>query len=154
MSDSQDAHWLRCTAGKIVEGPHTTPVADGMRKAADEIDRLRAALTKQNDEICQTLGKALGYPWFKDDQVVFPGATEENGVCVGDHVAESIAEEAARTIRETRAALAETVELLETALRQMNKVINNEDWSVWEMISSFNHLTAALAKAKQEGGEL
>lgn len=65
-----------------------------------EIIRLREALTKQNDEICQTLGKALGYPWFKDDQKNFPGATDEHGVCVGDHVAESIAMEAARRIEQ------------------------------------------------------
>jgi hypothetical protein len=60
-----------------------------------EIIRLREALSKQDDEICQTLGKALGYPWYKDDQKNFPGATEEHGVCVGDHVAESLAMEAA-----------------------------------------------------------
>lgn len=65
-----------------------------------EIIRLREALAKQNDEICQTLGKALGYPWYKDDQQNFPGATEENGVCVGEHVAESLAMEAARKIEQ------------------------------------------------------
>ena len=63
-----------------------------------ELARLKAAMSKSNDEICQSLGKALGYPWFKDDQRNFPGATEENGVCVGEHVAESIADEAASRI--------------------------------------------------------
>jgi hypothetical protein len=56
-----------------------------------EVARLRDALSKQDDEISQTLGKALGYPWFKDDQKSFPGATEDNGVCVGDEVAETLA---------------------------------------------------------------
>lgn len=60
-----------------------------------ELKRLHDALSTQNEEICQTLGKALGYPWFKDDQKNFPSATEKHGVCVGDHVAESIAMEAA-----------------------------------------------------------
>lgn len=60
-----------------------------------ERERLRTAVSKSNDEICQSLGKALGYPWFKDDQANFPGSTEADGVCVGDHVAESIADEAA-----------------------------------------------------------
>ena len=60
-----------------------------------ELARLRERSAASNDDICQTLGKALGYPWFKDDQKNFPGATEENGVCVGDHIAESIASEAA-----------------------------------------------------------
>lgn len=63
-----------------------------------ERDRYRSALSKQEDEVCQTLGNALGYPWFKDDQANFPGATEENGVCVGEHVAESLAMEAAAMI--------------------------------------------------------
>ena len=54
---------------------------------------------EMNDEVCQTLGKALGYPWYKDDQKNFPGATERDGVCVGEHVAESIAMEAAQRIK-------------------------------------------------------
>lgn len=58
----------------------------------------RRELAKQNEEICQTLGGVLGYPWFRDDQKNFPGATEEDGVCVGVHVAETIAEEAAQEV--------------------------------------------------------
>lgn len=61
-------------------------------------EQLREACAKSNEEICQTLGKVLGYPWFKDDLKNFPDATEETGVCVGDHVAETIAEEAAEHI--------------------------------------------------------
>lgn len=49
-------------------------------------------------EVEQVLGKALGYPWFKDDQENFPGSTEKDGVCIGDHVAETILEEAAQRI--------------------------------------------------------
>ncbi len=74
-----------------------------MQEGADEIERLRLACTKMNDEVCQRLGKALGYPWFKDDQTNFSGATEENGVCTGEHVAESIAAEAAAEIERLRA---------------------------------------------------
>ncbi len=64
----------------------------------NEITRLRAGAIKVNQDICQTLGKALGYPWFKDDQKNFPGATEKEGVCVGEHVAETLAIEAADKI--------------------------------------------------------
>lgn len=66
-----------------------------------ENERLRLALSRQNEYICQALGKALGYPWFKDDQVNFSGATEADGVCVGEHVAESLADEAAERILAT-----------------------------------------------------
>lgn len=68
-----------------------------------EIERLRKAAAIENEEICQSLGQALGYPWFKDDPKNFPDATERDGVCVGDHVAASLAEEAARKIRELQA---------------------------------------------------
>lgn len=70
-----------------------------------EVNRLKEACSKQNDEVCQILGKVLGSPWYKDDQKNFPGATEENGVCVGDHVAESLAEVAAREISRLREAV-------------------------------------------------
>ena len=71
---------------------------------AAEINRLRAEASKAYEAVCQTLGRALGYPKFCDDQTNFPGATEADGVCVGDHVAESLATEAARRIGELRAA--------------------------------------------------
>lgn len=64
------------------------------------LEHLTQLFAAHNDEICQIAGKALGYPWFKDDQKNFPGATVEDGVCVGDHVAESIVEELARRYRE------------------------------------------------------
>lgn len=60
------------------------------------------AMAKENDEICQILGKALGYPWYKDDQKNFPGCSELDGVCPGDHVAVSLAIEAAEWIKERR----------------------------------------------------
>lgn len=55
-------------------------------------------------EVEQVLGKALGYPWYKDDQRNFPGATGAEGVCVGEHVPGTIAAEAARALTEARRA--------------------------------------------------
>jgi hypothetical protein len=66
---------------------------------------LRKLLAKQDEEICHILGKALSFPWFKDDQKNFPGATEEDGVCVGDQVAETMAECAAKKIVDQRAVI-------------------------------------------------
>lgn len=70
-----------------------------LRRLYAEVERLRFACSKMNDEVSQILGKALGYAWFKDDQKNFPGSTEADGVCVGDHVAESLASEAAEMIK-------------------------------------------------------
>lgn len=86
---------------------------------AAERDRLAEALTKQNEEISQTLGKALGYPWFKDDPKNFPDSTEEHGVCVGDHVAETLAGEAAAKIIR----LAERVKALEDGLGAIKWIV-------------------------------
>jgi hypothetical protein len=95
----------------------------------DELVRLRDACSRMNDEICQTLGRVLGYPWFKDDQGNFPDATEENGVCVGDHVAESLAIEAADRISQ----LAEQLKEAEAELVPLRKL---RDSPAWEVIRS------------------
>lgn len=104
-----EKHMIADKISRLVGGGTTT--LDMWRRRAEitetEIAELRKAASASNDRICQTLGKALGYPWFKDDQVNFPGATEEHGVCVGDHVSESIAEEAAKRIKALEEALRE-----------------------------------------------
>ncbi|MGF3022659.1 hypothetical protein ACQVP2_07505 [Methylobacterium aquaticum] len=55
------------------------------------------------DQCAQIAGKALGYPWFKDDQQNFPGSTDADGVCIGDHVGDSIVEELARAYEAVKA---------------------------------------------------
>ena len=75
-------------------------------KWREEYNRMRRLIAKQNEDIEQTCGKALGYPWFKDDQKNFPGSTEEHGVCVGEHVAETIADELADAYAKAQAEIA------------------------------------------------
>jgi hypothetical protein len=82
------------------------------------IKHLETAGARENDEICQTLGKALGYPWFKDDQANFPGADKSHGVCVGEHVAVTIADEAARRIAALEAENARLRDALASAERR------------------------------------
>jgi hypothetical protein len=71
-----------------------------LRQTLSASKRMVNAGIKNEHEIEQILGKALGYPWFKDDQKNFPGATEEHGVCVGEHVAVTLAMEAAERIKD------------------------------------------------------
>lgn len=89
--------------GYAIEAVEYAPVNPEREKEMERLiarnKKLEVTCSKMNEEICQILGKALGYPWPKDDPKNFPGATEADGVCVGEHVAESIAEEAARRIR-------------------------------------------------------
>lgn len=67
-----------------------------------KLKALRLACSANEDRIQQILGKALGFPWYKDDQKNFPGATEEDGVCVGHYVAEDLAIMAADLIEKLR----------------------------------------------------
>lgn len=79
------------------DGTNATSVLELVAETCDV--KLREIVIAKDREISQILGKALGYPWFKDDQKNFPGATEEDGVCVGEHVAETLAMEAANRIQ-------------------------------------------------------
>lgn len=63
------------------------------------------------EKIEQILGKALGYPYYKDDPKNFPTATEADGVCVGDHTPWSLAMYAADKIRELEGKLKNTTTL-------------------------------------------
>lgn len=97
-------------------GEHTLG-GDALKLLA-ELRRLRAACSKQNDEVCQTLGRALGYPRYADDQKNFPGATGDD-VCVGEHVAETLAMEVAALIGRLRAENAEVRSLLAEACARL-----------------------------------
>jgi len=96
-----------------------------------DIDRLKhvaRGLWKESIEIEQILGKALGYPRFKDDQKNFPEATEEHGVCVGDHVAVTLAMEASEKIKqlkERNEKLSKRPVTTEEALAQYHWLRNN-----------------------------
>jgi iron-sulfur cluster repair protein YtfE (RIC family) len=71
----------------------------------EEILRLKGVRDKMLQEfyeIEQILGKALGYPWLKDDQKNFPLATEKDGVCIGPNTACSLAMEAADKIKQLK----------------------------------------------------
>lgn len=107
MTDADLARIEELLDGEDCACPHRREQAKGISDAARallaEVRRLRSALFGQQNEIQQTLGKALGYPWFKDDQVNFPDTTDADGVCIFDHVVETLASEAADTIRELRA---------------------------------------------------
>jgi outer membrane protein TolC len=74
----------------------------GRRQSKAFADELRTKLAElkqsyieEGRRIEQVLGRALGYPRYADDPKNFPDATDEDGVCVGDHVPITLAEEAA-----------------------------------------------------------
>ena len=93
---------------------------DLLRMARRCVD-LERKIIKSDGEIDQILGQAIGhYPWYKDDQRNFPGATEADGVCTGEHVPHSLAAEAAGLIASLRRRCVE----MEAALRQAIDLIS------------------------------
>lgn len=117
----------------------------------DEVERLRTACSRENDTISQVLGRALGYPRFADDQKNFPGATDADGVCVGDHVAASLADEAANVIRTLRS----EIEQLRADLNAAHSVINecakalSEELAAWNIDPPIAHVQRTLAKCNE-----
>jgi len=91
-----------------------------VKYANGERMRVQDAIHKIDRDIIQTLGKALHYPWFKDDQKNFPDATEADGVAVGDHVAETLAVEAAKRI--------EKLEGLGPLIERLRDLVSDEVW--------------------------
>lgn len=97
---------------KLAGKAHYCDIADELEEMAAGLDlalslsaenaRLRKACRAQEHEISQTLGRALGYPRYVDDPATFPGATEADGVCTGDHVAETLALQAAEQIERAK----------------------------------------------------
>jgi len=113
---------VACGVGYIRSDLHNaelTRLRTALAAMTAERDRMKLACIKMDDEIGQTLGRALGYPWYKDDQVNFPGATEANGVCVGEHVAATIAMEAAAAL----AASQKTVKVLGNRVSLLDRML-------------------------------
>lgn len=77
-------------------------------EALQRIDRLEKEVNgyrRHLRECEQIAGKALGYPWYKDDQQTFPGANEADGVCIGEHVGDTIVAELAAAYKALQEAL-------------------------------------------------
>ena len=74
-------------------------IIDDQREEIAKLNKQIVKMLEEFREIEQILGKALGYPWFKDDQENFPNATEADGVVtagptwhVATHAADKIKE--------------------------------------------------------------
>lgn len=119
-----------------------------IEEAEAECKRLLDACVKQNHEICQTLGKALGYPWFKDDLGIFPGATEADGVCVGDHVAESLAAEAAEKIAALEESVVDIARVDSKIMFDVVKQLADRDTKIAELELQIRKITAYCSHVK------
>lgn len=100
--------------------------ADFIEGLVEEANRLDSAYRREAVDVEQSLGRALGYPWYMDDPDTFPDATEESGVCVGEHVPGTIAKEAAGKIWKWRT-FVRLADLRMTLQNELIKVLNQLD---------------------------
>jgi hypothetical protein len=159
------AGWRKQTAAE----PYMASIVE--QAMAKRIRELEAELAKAKEtaqrvfhEVEQTLGKALGYPWYKDDPKNFPDATDADGVCVGAHVPESIALEAANRIAELANELKRQrhdAELQERRIEQQNKELSSASQALVNFASQIKKLEiklsiadTCLVKSVEERGQL
>jgi hypothetical protein len=76
-------------------------IIDNQREEIARLKTQKENMLKEFREIEQMLGKALHYPWFKDDQENFPGTTEADGVVIAGPTW-GVAMHAANTINELK----------------------------------------------------
>lgn len=89
-----------CNAWPFWPIEHARELERELNAANLRIYHITDGFRREQNDIEQTCGKALGYPRFCDDQKAFPGSTDADGVCIGDHVAASIAAELANKYAE------------------------------------------------------
>jgi len=94
----KDAHHYVKSSTGCARNQGTTQFCAEAADFAMQLSTLEKKCAKDDYELCQILGKALGYPWYKSDLKNFPNATDEDGVCTGDHVGITLANEAALKI--------------------------------------------------------
>jgi hypothetical protein len=84
-------------------------------------ERLRAAesvVKRKDHEIEQVLGKALGFPAYRDDPENFPGVSpDDDRLCLGNYTAESLADMAARDLRQYQEFVGSLPELIHEAVK-------------------------------------
>lgn len=120
MFDQLDPQWSKPMDNKAKHLENKAFLAERINELNSELAALRAEnealrnkFIESDHEIEQILGKALVYPWYKDDLGNFPKATEKDGVCVGEHVPATLAMEIASKYEALRRRLEEAEKWIE-----------------------------------------
>ncbi len=87
--------WEKITADLTAALQESGKVIDKQRSKIEGLTAQNTALKHADRTTKQTLGKALGYPWWKDS---YADMTASDGVCVNAKTSESLAMEAAAEI--------------------------------------------------------
>lgn len=100
------------TQSDFARGGRLTALCDSHEALRAKVEKSERAYYTTANDIEQSLGNALGYPKYRDDPENFPEATDDS-VCVGDHVPESLASEAAAKITSQNATITRLRGLIE-----------------------------------------
>jgi len=115
----------RGTAEFIAAAPEMMQV---IRALQEKLHRYSQGYIKELREAEQVAGKALGYPYYKDDLKNFPDCNEEDGVCTGEHTPVTIVMELAekyKALQSREKAMREALEWqpIETAPKDGSEVL-------------------------------
>lgn len=103
-TDKAEALLLRIR--EALSGTASTVLLDELTRLRTEkmteLGRQREGFIAEQSRIEQVLGRELGMTRFCDDQKNWPGATDEDGVCVGEHTALTLAMTAADELTRLR----------------------------------------------------
>lgn len=89
-------------------------------------EKIIEGMQKELHEVEQVLGKALGYPAYADDPKNFPGATEKDGVCVGEHTPATLALEMVERFKKLEAIVAPVLADYDCPLGSIGKYTTEE----------------------------
>lgn len=79
---------------------------------ASRLATSQSALKSLEEESCQILGRALGFPIYCEDQKNFPGTTAADGVCTGPYTSLVLCDMVIARLAESQAQVAEMKEAL------------------------------------------
>ncbi len=120
----------------------------------EELTRERDGYLSHLHQCEQIAGRALGYPRYCDDQTNFPSTTDADGVCVGEHIGDTIVAELASAFAEAHRIIAEKDKALEAALFAWGALPEGwhskrdvQNWLIEDMKPAFDSIRAARARA-------
>lgn len=133
--------------GKIEEHDRDCP-ENPLNKKIKELEDTINKATRADYEIEQLLGKALGYPAYRDDPKNFPNVkSDDDSVCVGEHTPVTLAMEAQGKIATLEAVL---YNLYGNTLRVLQNELP-EDHVVFKLLSdTFGKAQEFLKNGKTE----
>lgn len=123
---------------------------DALQQRVAQLEAWKQGATREFRDIEQVAGKALGYVWFKDDQKNFPGATDADGVCIGEHVPGTIVAELASQFTTLQADHARVLGLVRTACERWRAQTNAQEGISFRM--AMKELEASLPAQPAQGG--